>query len=29
MYPNPQHLIAEVKNLSFYGIMSAKKETIK
>jgi len=26
MYPDPQHLIAEVTNIFFYGIMSAEKK---
>jgi hypothetical protein len=28
MYPNPQHLIAEVTNLFSYGIMPAKKKLL-
>jgi AcrR family transcriptional regulator len=28
MYPDPQHLIAEVTNLFFYGIMSEKKTAV-
>jgi hypothetical protein len=29
MYPDPQHLIAEVTNLFFYGIMPPKHELVK
>ena len=29
MYSDPQHLIAEVTNIFFYGILSEKRETVK